>query len=310
MTETRQPGAPDETAQGSPSHPPIGQGHRERLLAGLPVTERRLDPAGVSTAVLEGGAGPPLVLLHGPGEHAAKWLRLLPLLTPDHHAVAPDLPGHGASAAMDEPLDADRVVAWLGELVERTCPTPPVLVGQILGGAIAARFAAAHGERLRHLVLTDSLGLAPFQPAPEFGGALGEFVTRPTPETHERLWRLCAHDLEALRSALGPLWEPFEAYNLDRARDASGGPTRSALMELFGLPALPDDVLAAIRVPTTLIWGRHDLATPLSVAEAASGRYGWPLQVIDGAADDPPLEQPEAFAAALRTAVGPSGSRA
>ena len=45
---------------------------RERLLAGLPVTERRLQLAGVSTAVLEGGDGPPVVLLHGPGEFAAR----------------------------------------------------------------------------------------------------------------------------------------------------------------------------------------------------------------------------------------------
>jgi pimeloyl-ACP methyl ester carboxylesterase len=57
--------------------------------------------------------------------------------------------------------------------------------------------------------------------------------------------------------------------------------------------------LARIRVPATLIWGRHDLATPLAVAQAASARYGWPLHVIDNAADDPPLEQPEAFARAL-----------
>ena len=49
-----------------------------------------------------------------------------------------------------------------------------------------------------------------------------------------------------------------------------------------------------IAVPTTLVWGRHDLQTPLSVAEAASARYGWPLYVIEGARDDPFFEQPEA----------------
>ena len=37
-------------------------GHRARLFAGLPVTERRLEVAGVSTAVLEGGAGPRIIL--------------------------------------------------------------------------------------------------------------------------------------------------------------------------------------------------------------------------------------------------------
>ena len=56
---------------------------RERLLAGIPVTERRLQLAGVSTAVLEGGDGPPIVLLHGPGEFAAKWMRVIPDLVDD-----------------------------------------------------------------------------------------------------------------------------------------------------------------------------------------------------------------------------------
>jgi pimeloyl-ACP methyl ester carboxylesterase len=58
-------------------------------------------------------------------------------------------------------------------------------------------------------------------------------------------------------------------------------------------------VLGRITVPTTVIWGRHDLATPLRVAEAASARYGWQLHVIEEAADDPTLDQPEAFLRAL-----------
>jgi hypothetical protein len=50
-----------------PSRSLTGDDAREGLLAGLPVTERRLQLADVSTAVLEGGDGPPVVLLHGPG---------------------------------------------------------------------------------------------------------------------------------------------------------------------------------------------------------------------------------------------------
>jgi hypothetical protein len=52
-----------------------------------------------------------------------------------------------------------------------------------------------------------------------------------------------------------------------------------------------------------LIWGRHELGVRLSVAEAASARYGWPLLVIENARDDPAIEQPEAFLEALRTAL-------
>ena len=82
-----------DSAAGRPS----ASSARERLLATMPVTERRLELAGISTAVLEGGDGPPVVLLHGPGEYAAKWMRVIPDLVTTHRVVAPDLPGHGTS---------------------------------------------------------------------------------------------------------------------------------------------------------------------------------------------------------------------
>lgn len=156
---------PQDVPTGSPS----GGTLRERLLSGIPVTERRLRLAGVSTAVLEGGDGLPIVLLHGPGEYAAKWSWVIPDLVTTHRVVAPDLPGHGASEPIDGDPELDRVLAWVEDLIDRTCQRPPVLVGHILGGAIAARFASDRGERVGRLVLVDSLGLTAFQPSPDFG---------------------------------------------------------------------------------------------------------------------------------------------
>ena len=83
MAETQARKTAQEQAEGQRSRPPVSQDARERLLAGMPVTERRLELAGVSTAVLEGGDGPPVVLLHGPGEYAAKWMRVIPDLVTD-----------------------------------------------------------------------------------------------------------------------------------------------------------------------------------------------------------------------------------
>lgn len=281
-----------------------GEEARAQLLAGLPVSERRLDLAGISTAVLEGGDGPPVVLLHDPSEYAAKWFRVIPDLVGTHRVIAPDLPGHGASRVTRGPLDADRVLEWLGELIDATCPTPPALVGLILGGAIAARFAAAQPGRVGRLVLVDSLGLRPLEPAPEFGQALHAFLAEPDEDTHEQLWRYCAFDLDRLRRDMGARWAPFAAYNLDRAAAADVQAAVQQLMQDFAMPAIPPDALARISAPVSLIWGRHDLATPLAAAEEASARYGWPLQIIDGAADDPVIEQPAAFLRALHLALG------
>jgi pimeloyl-ACP methyl ester carboxylesterase len=280
-----------------------GADARARLLADLPVSERRLPLAGVSTAVLEGGDGPPLILLHGPGEFAAKWLRVIPDLVTTHRVIAPDLPGHGASEVTAGRLDADRVLGWLGELIERTCPSRPALVGHVLGGSIAARFASADGDRLSRLVLVDALGLSRFRPAPAFALGLIRFTVRPTERTYDRFMRRCSLDLDALRDQMGERWEPFEAYNLDRARAPGVKAAVRALMRHVGVPVIPPAQLARIAVPTTLIWGRHDLANRLRIAEAASVRYDWPLHVIENVADDPPRDQPEAFVAALRSAL-------
>lgn len=276
---------------------------RATLIAGTPFKERRLRLAGIDTAVLEAGSGAPLVLLHGPGEHGCKWLRVTPILAQRYRVIAPDLPGHGASEAGEPAPDATRVLDWLGALIRETCAEPPVLVGQIVGGAIAARFAARGGAPLRALVLADTLGLQPFQPAPEFGQALMGYLGNPDEATHDRLWERCAYDLAALRESLGERWAALKAYNLDRARAPGLAQVQQQLMADFGLPAMPGAELERISVPTSLIWGRHDLATPLSVAQAAAARYGWPLHVVEDAGDDPAMEQPDAFVRALDAAV-------
>lgn len=279
---------------------------RERLLAGIPVTERRLELAGVSTAVLEGGDGPPIVLLHGPGEFGAKWMRVIPHLVTSHRVVAPDLPAHGASEVPDGPLDADRVLAWLAELIDRTCPSPPTLVGHVLGGAIAARFAADRGDRLSRLVLVDTLGLGRFLPAPRFALTMVGFLARPTEGSYNRFMRQCSFDLDGLREQMGERWDPFVSYNLDLAR-APSAKAAGRLMREVGVPRIPPEDLARIAVPTTLIWGRHDRANRPRIAEAAAARYGWPLRVIDDCADDPPRDQPEAFLEALRETENHAG---
>ncbi len=275
---------------------------REQLLTGIPVVERRLPLAGVSTAVLEAGTGSPMILLHGPGEFAAKWMRVIPDLAARHRVIVPDLPGHGASEVTAGALTADRVLAWLEALIERTCVSPPALVGHLLGGAIAARFAVGH-TNLSHLVLVNSMGLGRFRPAPQFALALITFLARPTERSSDRLWQRCTVDLDRMREQMGERWDAFATYYLDRARTPGTGAVLRTLMGQVGVPTIPASALEQIRVPTTLVWGRHDVGMRLRIAEDAHARYGWPLEVIDDAANDPILEQPEAFVEALRHAL-------
>ena len=295
MSASAYPDEPDRRRPGSE--------FRERLLSELPVTERQVLLAGVSTAVLEGGVGEPVVLLHGPGEFGGKWMRVIPELATTHKVIAPDLPGHGRSTAPDGRVGTEDLVAWLGALIERTCPSPPTLVGHVLGGAVAARFAIAHGDRIARLVLVDTLGLAPFRPAPMFALTMIAFLARPTERSYTRFMRQCSFDLDGLREQMGPRWEPYAAYNLELARAPSAA-VAGRMMREVGLPRIPPADLERITAPTALIWGRHDRANRLRVAERASARYRWPLHVIENCADDPPRDQPDAFLRALRAVLG------
>ena len=274
---------------------------RGRLLAGLPVTDRRLEVAGVSTAVLEGGHGPPVVFLQT--EFAAVWMRVIPELVRTHRVIAPDLPGLGASHVSNGPPRVDTVLTWVGELIDRTCPTPPVLVGKGAGGAIAARFAVDRSDRLQALVLVDTYGLARYRPPLGMALTFAGVALRPTERGLDRGFRnYCFADLDGMRGEMGERWEAMAAYALDRFRT----PTVRAAMRRLMRPlasAIPPHDLARITVPTTLIWGRHDRGVQLNVARLAGERYGWALHVIEDARDDPALEQPQAFLEALRTAL-------
>jgi pimeloyl-ACP methyl ester carboxylesterase len=277
---------------------PVVSEARNRLLKEIPVTERRIESAGVATAVLQGGEGPPVVLLHGPGQSGAGWLRVIPDLAASHRVIAPDLPAHGDTGIPPRGLGQGSLSSWLDGLIEQTCDSPPVLVGHVLGGAIAARYAVGRSDRLGRLVLVDSLGLGRFRPAPRFALAMFRFTRRPDERNYDRFMVQCSHDLESLKKEMGDSWQPFVSHNLELARAPTAGAV-GKMMRKVGLPRIPGAQLERIEAPTKLIWGRHDRANKVRIAEKASERYGWSLEIIEGCADDPARDRPKEFLRAL-----------
>lgn len=276
---------------------------RERLLEGLPVTERRLDLAGVSTSLLEGGNGPPIVLLHGQGGFAEMWGRVIPHLAGSHRVVAPDLPGLGRSEVRAGTLDAPRVVAWLGDLISQTCAEPPTLVGISLGGTFAAHFAIEHGDRLRRMVLVDSGSLGRFRPAAGVLVALVRYMRHPSAATYDRFFRQVFFDPGRVRAEMGERWEALRAYHIDRTTQPGVRAANRQLLRRIGVRRIPPDQLQKIGVPVALIWGRNDRIMRFKIAERASARFGWPLYPIDDCGHVPIAERPDAFLDALHVAI-------
>lgn len=68
------------------------------------------------------------------------------------------------------------------------------------------------------------------------------------------------------------------------------------------------EAMSAIRVPTLILWGRDDGAVPVDLATGAFNALGTPIEdksiaIIDEAAHNPMLEQPELYVAAVATFI-------
>jgi pimeloyl-ACP methyl ester carboxylesterase len=272
---------------------------RERLLAGLPVTERRVELAGVSTVVLEGGDGPPLMLLHGGIESGgAYWAPVISALTESHSLVVPDVPGLGESDPLAR-LDTAAVEDWFAELVRSTCAEEPTVIAHSLMGNFAARLAARRGDLLRLLVIYGAAGIGPYRMPLGLRVVAIRFGLRPTERNAERFERRAFHDLDRARERDPGWFEAWSAYSRARAVVPHCKRTMRWLIANC-TKEIPDAGLRRIALPTALLWGRHDRFVYLGHAEAASARLGWPLHVIDDAGHVPHVEQPEAFLGALR----------
>jgi pimeloyl-ACP methyl ester carboxylesterase len=305
MPETGVPGV--AVGEYLPKH---GAEARERVLAGLPVSQRQLDAGGVTTALLEGGAGSPLVLLHGGIEcGGAYWAPVVTRLIDNHRVVAPDAPGLGESEPLAS-LDHETFARWLGELIRQTCEVRPILVAHSLFGTLAARFAAAHGESLACLIVYAAPGVGPYRMPLGLRIVAIRFALRPNERNEERFERFALLDRERTRRR-DPAWfDSFSAYALSCARVPHIKRTMSGLIKA-GTTRVPDAELQRIAIPAALLWGRHDRMTPLPLAEAASTRLAWPLHVVDEAAHVPHIEQPHGFVERLTDALrGASTARA
>lgn len=273
---------------------------RRRLLAGLPVTERRLDLNGMSTSVLDGGDGPPLVLLHGGIEcGGAYWAPVIPRLVERHRIVVPDLPGLGES----EPAPQVELAfgEWFSDLLRAACDEEPAVVAHSLAGGLAARFALQFGG-LRRLVLYGSPGIGHYRmPLGLIVTAL-RFDLRPTLRNQERFERWAFLDVHRTKLRDPDWFEAFDAYCVGRASLRHVKQTMRRLVRTQ-TKQIPESELRGIGVATTLLWGGDDRMVPLRFAEEASSALAWPLRVIEDAGHVPHLEQPHRFVHALSDAL-------
>ena len=135
-------------------HPGLHDAQGNRL------AHRYVDVLGVRTHLVDAGEGPPVLLMHGYGDTADGWRRVVPGLLRDHRVIAADMPPFGRSEPPRSPNDLLTFYkrffpALLDELgLEKT-----TLIGHSLGGAVALHVAIDNCERVERLGLVAPAGL-------------------------------------------------------------------------------------------------------------------------------------------------------
>lgn len=273
-----------QLARTQQTHPVEVRRVYERVLAGSSVRSRHVEVgAGGQVHLLEKGAGPPVVLLHGTGNSAGF---LLPLLNELNgvHALAPDLPGVGLSDPIDLPGDRYRetAVAWLDRLLDTLELDATTLVGHSGGGVWALWYSLAHPDRVKRLVL---IGPAAFPkthcPVPMrllATPGVGALLSRLAPPSPKSVLRLASVMGERATLAGHPdLIDLLVVLGRDPVTDRAAEGEIRVLVSPFALLSpsgfrgrsrVRPDELRRVAMPTLIVWGERDPLGGVSVAQS------------------------------------------
>ena len=225
-------------------------------LARAGIHSRWLMLDGMRIHYMEGGAGQPVVLVHGLASQAQHdWSRLAPALVhAGYHIFAPDLPGFGQS---DKPASRTYSIpeqaGFVASFMDAHHLHETALAGFSMGGWIAATVALEQPRRVSRLLLFDSAGLL-FQPP--FDAQLF------TPSTSEQVDRFLALVGDSTR-----LPEFVKQDFLETTRRNGWVVRRAWDSMMAGRDAL-DSKFSGLKMPLLIVWGKQDHVIPPALGES------------------------------------------
>jgi pimeloyl-ACP methyl ester carboxylesterase len=249
--------------------------------------------------------GPPVVMVHGFAASLEAWEPWVARLGDRYRIVTLDLPGHGLTRAPATWRPSLGAYAGVVEAVTRQLRLPPfVLVGNSMGGGVAWTYALAHPDRVRGLVLVDSVGIPAQRAATRRKGAPLVFKILATPAGRFVLAHVDTRNLaeKGLKQAYVDPALVTPAL-VDRYVDLSRAPGHRQILTSGegGGPAVTPLTFAAIHVPTLILHGDADALIPVASSEAlAAAIPGARLITYPGVGHVPMEQIPDRSAADVR----------
>lgn len=213
--------------------------------------------------------GPAIVLVHGAQGSLHEWEPWVAQLGDQFRMISLDLPGHGLTGPVpSEDYSSEATMEFVSEFTGVMNIERFVLAGHSMGGAIAARMAIRHPERLTALILVNAAGLPTSAPRQQ---SLGYFVLR-TPILQNILLYVSPRTLfeaeykkrVANQQIVTP--EMIDRYWILNRKTGN----RAATLKRFQTPSdtFVQDNVSKIATPTLILWGDQDGSTPPDIGQA------------------------------------------
>ncbi|HEY4085546.1 MAG TPA: alpha/beta hydrolase [Bryobacteraceae bacterium] len=237
-----------------------------------------------------GGDKPPLVLLHGLTGSGACWIPLARALEHEYDVVMPDARGHGSSSTRLEGYRYEDFAGDVAGLIQGLGLVGPVLSGHSMGGMTAAVAANQRAADVRGLILVDPTFLSPERQR--------EVYESDVREQHRRLLNSTKSSLVAQLRARHPHRSPEIIELLAEARLA----TRIQAFDVL-TPPNPEyrALISAIDVPILLVIAERGVISPETARELQDLNPRLQVEQIQEAGHGLPYDQPDRFAAVVRS---------
>jgi pimeloyl-ACP methyl ester carboxylesterase len=251
--------------------------------------EKTVTVFGAKIHYLEAGdaAKPKVILLHGLGGSTANWATNIGAISQNYHVIALDQVGFGKS---DKPMLKYRVgtyVDFLDRFMAELKIEKASLVGNSMGGWVAALMSVKYPTRVVKIVLADAAGILPEKVVEE---QIYQLNNSTRDEIRANMKLIFANPVLQNNEAL------VDQFMTARVMANDGGTINSLIESIRRREDFLNARLGEIKKPTLIIWGKQDGLLPVADAHTFNkGIAGSELVIFDPCGHVPQFERSADF---------------